>query len=88
MELASEANGLLSDGNSDSGKFEVQRFSFLPKPVFEKHQEYLYLRLVENIILNGVEKNDRTRTGTVSMFGCQVMLATRDKDLLSFSYNI
>lgn len=87
MELTSEANGQLSDANLDSGNFEIQRFSFLPKPVFEKHEEYLYLKLVENIISNGVEKNDRTRTGTVSIFGCQVTLThTTNKHLPSVSY--
>ena len=71
-ELTSQTSGLSSDSKSDSGNFEIQNFSFLPKTVFEKHEEYLYLGLVENIISNGVTKNDRTRTGTVSIFGCQV----------------
>lgn len=70
-----QTNGLSSDTNSDSGKFEIQKFSFLPKKIFEKHEEYMYLRMVENIISNGVSKDDRTRTGTISIFGCQVMIA-------------
>lgn len=73
VEPVSETNGLISDGgNSDSVKFEVKKFSFLPKMIFEKHEEYLYLRLVEDIISNGASKDDRTRTGTLSKFGCQV----------------
>lgn len=69
-----QTNDLSSVTNSDSDKLEIQSFSFLPKKIFEKHEEYLYLKMVENIISNGVPKDDRTRTGTTSLFGCQVMV--------------
>ncbi|XP_042482711.1 bifunctional dihydrofolate reductase-thymidylate synthase-like isoform X7 [Macadamia integrifolia] len=65
-------NGVMFDGCSDNTKFEIEKFSFLPKMIFERHQEYLYLGLVEDIILNGNQKDDRTGTGTVSKFGCQM----------------
>ncbi|KAF7127703.1 hypothetical protein RHSIM_Rhsim11G0179300 [Rhododendron simsii] len=70
-EPLSRTNGKISDNCSDSAKFDVKKFSFLPKMIFEKHEEYLYLRLVEDIISNGISKDDRTGTGTLSKFGCQ-----------------
>ncbi|XP_021672000.2 bifunctional dihydrofolate reductase-thymidylate synthase isoform X2 [Hevea brasiliensis] len=60
------------NGNLNSTKFETKNFSFLPKVIFEKHDEYMYLRLVEEIISSGILKDDRTGTGTLSKFGCQM----------------
>ncbi|KAG5557036.1 hypothetical protein RHGRI_007325 [Rhododendron griersonianum] len=71
-ESLSQTNGKISDNCSDSAKFDVKKFSFLPKMIFEKHEEYLYLRLVEDIISNGTSKDDITGTGTLSKFGCQL----------------
>ena len=72
VEFCSQDNGVSSDGNSENGKFEVKKFSFLPKTVFERHEEYLYLKLVQDIITDGNLKDDRAGTGTSSKFGCQV----------------
>ncbi|MFQ6630266.1 hypothetical protein Gotur_008271 [Gossypium turneri] len=59
------------DNKLDSSKFEIQNFSFLPKMIFEKHEEYLYLNMIQDIISEGNLKGDRTGTGTLSKFGCQ-----------------
>jgi len=61
------------DNNYDSIKFEVKDFSFLPKMIFERHEENMYLKLVQEIISEGTIKGDRTGTGTLSKFGSQVM---------------
>lgn len=73
VESLSQNNDIVLDSKTNSDKFEVKQFSFLPKMVFEKHEEYLYLRLVQDIISDGNLKDDRTGTGTLSKFGCQVM---------------
>ncbi|MBA0579800.1 hypothetical protein Gorai_022045, partial [Gossypium raimondii] len=62
---------LVVDNKPDTGKFEVKKFSFLPKMIFRKHEEYLYLNMIQDIISGGNLKDDRTGTGTLSMFGCQ-----------------
>uniref|UniRef100_A0A6N2MR31 Bifunctional dihydrofolate reductase-thymidylate synthase n=1 Tax=Salix viminalis TaxID=40686 RepID=A0A6N2MR31_SALVM len=71
IESLSQNNGVNPDGNSENSKFEVKEFSFLPKMVFERHEEHLYLRMVQDIISDGNLKGDRTGTGTLSKFGCQ-----------------
>jgi dihydrofolate reductase/thymidylate synthase len=75
----------LFDNNTASKKFEVKNFSFLPKMIFERHGEYMYLNLVQEIISQGTAKGDRTGTGTLSTFGCQVKLQLVSFGLMQFN---
>uniref|UniRef100_A0A2N9J6Q7 Bifunctional dihydrofolate reductase-thymidylate synthase n=1 Tax=Fagus sylvatica TaxID=28930 RepID=A0A2N9J6Q7_FAGSY len=69
VDSLSQNGDLNFDSGSDSGKFEIEKFSFLPKMIFERHEEYLYLQMVREIIFDGTPKDDRTGTGTLSKCG-------------------
>ncbi|KAF9588291.1 hypothetical protein IFM89_008708 [Coptis chinensis] len=71
LESVTSNNGDISNG-SNSVKLEIDKSSSLPKMIFEKHEKYMYLKLVQDIISNGIQKDDRTGIGTLSKFGCQV----------------
>lgn len=78
VRVKSSADESSSNGSQQSPlQFDGKRFSFLPKMVFDQHEEFRYLNMVGDIISNGNVKNDRTGTGTLSKFGTQMKFNLR-----------
>merc|ERR1719317_852648 len=46
--------------------------------VTTKHEEYQYLDIIRDCIDNGIERGDRTGTGTLSRFGRTMRFSLRD----------
>ena len=44
----------------------------------QQHEEYQYLHLLEDIMENGIDSDDRTGVGTKSIFGTQMRFSLRD----------
>mmetsp|Transcript_43206 Transcript_43206/g.122379 ORF Transcript_43206/g.122379 Transcript_43206/m.122379 type:complete len:471 (-) Transcript_43206:523-1935(-) len=66
-------NGVVGEGASSRG----------PKPASNGgegmgHEEYQYLRLINDIIRHGIPQSDRTGVGTLAKFGCQMRFSLRE----------
>ena len=51
------------------------------EPPIRHHDEYQYLKLIDEIISRGARKGDRTGVGTLSIFGAQMRYSLRDQTL-------
>lgn len=56
---------------------ELQSGAQQPRTEARQHGEFQYLRQVEHIMRCGFKKEDRTGTGTLSVFGMQARYSLR-----------
>ncbi|CAE6000862.1 unnamed protein product [Arabidopsis arenosa] len=59
--------------NKSAAGSDFKEYSFLPKMVFERHEEFGYLNLIQNIISSG----DMNDNNTLTKFGCQMRFNLR-----------
>lgn len=52
---------------------------------FARHEEYQYLKTVKDVLRSGVMKNDRTGTGTLSLFGRNMSFDLSDNKIPVFT---
>nr|DAD37105.1 TPA_asm: hypothetical protein HUJ06_007746 [Nelumbo nucifera] len=77
MEALALNNGTTFDSSSPDNLKFGEKFSFLPEMIINRHEEYMYLKLVQDIISNGNHKDDKTGILTLSKFGCQMRFNLR-----------
>ena len=51
---------------------------FNPNKLWTNNEEKKYLAVMEDILVNGIERNDRTNIGTISQFGISLKYDLKD----------